>query len=205
MEIREIEERREKGEFRWAEVEDWERKEQREERIEKMEKSEYNRWYKQVKGKGIPGYLKKGWKEDRWRRIASYEQDTSVGFYNPIKRSKIIKTKLWLEVSDSLKGAFTPDGAKKKFKALTDTFRKIIRDEQCPSGSARKNNGNKWAHYDSMQFLRDHFTPRESATNCESEENDSDDINLSSYEVDNDSVKKTAEGLHVKGKILVIR
>ena len=72
MKLREIEERREKGEFRWEEIEDWEKKKQRDERREKIERSEYNKWYKQVKGEGIPGYLKKGWTEVRWRRIAKY-------------------------------------------------------------------------------------------------------------------------------------
>jgi len=33
---------------------------QRRERREKIEKSKYNRGYREVKGEGVPGYLKKG-------------------------------------------------------------------------------------------------------------------------------------------------
>ena len=46
-----------------------ERKMQREERWERIVGSDYNRWYKMVKEEGVPGYLKKGWGESRWRRI----------------------------------------------------------------------------------------------------------------------------------------
>lgn len=34
-----------------------------------MEETRFNRWYKDVKGEGIPGYLKKGWRridEEEW-------------------------------------------------------------------------------------------------------------------------------------------
>jgi len=34
---------------------------QRVERWRRIRKSNYNKWYKEVKGKGIPEYLKKGW------------------------------------------------------------------------------------------------------------------------------------------------
>lgn len=33
---------------------------QRRERWERINQSKYNRWYREVKGEGIPGYLKKG-------------------------------------------------------------------------------------------------------------------------------------------------
>ncbi|EZA50285.1 hypothetical protein X777_11296 [Ooceraea biroi] len=36
---------------------------------EKEKKSQYNRWYK-MKGEGIPGYLKRGWSENRWRSLS---------------------------------------------------------------------------------------------------------------------------------------
>lgn len=42
------------------------------ERWERIGRSRYNRWYKEIKGEGIPGYLKKGWGESRWRRIARF-------------------------------------------------------------------------------------------------------------------------------------
>jgi len=50
----------------------WEREErerQREVRWEAIRKSKYNRWYKEIKKEGVPGYLKKGWVEERWSRI----------------------------------------------------------------------------------------------------------------------------------------
>lgn len=37
---------------------------QRKERWKMINKSQYNRWYKEIKGEGIPGYLRKGWKEE---------------------------------------------------------------------------------------------------------------------------------------------
>jgi len=45
---------------------------QEEERWEKIRESRYNRWYKEVKEKGIPEYLRKEWEESRWRRVARY-------------------------------------------------------------------------------------------------------------------------------------
>jgi len=45
---------------------------QRRERREKIERSKFNRWYKEVKGEGIPEYLKKGWGESRWKRVARF-------------------------------------------------------------------------------------------------------------------------------------
>jgi hypothetical protein len=45
---------------------------QRGERWERIRRSRYNNWYKEVKGEGIPGYLKKGWGESRWKRVARF-------------------------------------------------------------------------------------------------------------------------------------
>jgi len=36
--------------------------------MERIEESKFNRWYKRVKEAEVPGYLKKGWGESRWRR-----------------------------------------------------------------------------------------------------------------------------------------
>jgi len=43
----------------------------REERWEKIRSSRFNRWYGRVKEEGIPGYLKKDWAENRWKRMLS--------------------------------------------------------------------------------------------------------------------------------------
>ncbi|EZA52484.1 hypothetical protein X777_08600 [Ooceraea biroi] len=40
--------------------------------------SNYNKWYKIVKGEGIPGYLKKGWGESRWKRVARFRLGNEV-------------------------------------------------------------------------------------------------------------------------------
>lgn len=42
-------------ERRWQEKERWKR----------IEETRFNKWYSKVKGRGVPGYLKKGWKEER--------------------------------------------------------------------------------------------------------------------------------------------
>lgn len=31
-----------------------------------------NKWYKGIKGVRVPGYLKKGWGESRWRSVARF-------------------------------------------------------------------------------------------------------------------------------------
>lgn len=33
----------------------------------------YNRWYGTIKNEGVLGYLKKGWGESRWKRIARFK------------------------------------------------------------------------------------------------------------------------------------
>lgn len=51
---------------------------QRRERWERINESKYNRWYREVKEKEIPGYLKKGWGENRWRRAARFRLGCEV-------------------------------------------------------------------------------------------------------------------------------
>lgn len=52
---------------------------QKEERRIRIEESKYNRWYKRIRGKGIPEYLRKGWAEVRWRRIARFRLGCEMG------------------------------------------------------------------------------------------------------------------------------
>lgn len=59
--------------------EDWmsrfiavDRERQRKERWERIREAKFNKWYGRVKGKGVPGYLKKGWGESRWKRVARF-------------------------------------------------------------------------------------------------------------------------------------
>lgn len=70
--MEEVEARREEEGEWYSEMERRERERQREERWEKIGESRFNRWYKEVKGRGIPEYLKKGWGESRWRRVARF-------------------------------------------------------------------------------------------------------------------------------------
>jgi len=72
----------------------------------------------------------------------------------PQRNIRIVKN-LWQEVANALNGKITTDEAKAKFKSLHDTYRRIIKTESCASGSAKKESGKKWAHYDSMKFMRD--------------------------------------------------
>ncbi|XP_025993782.2 uncharacterized protein LOC113004505 [Solenopsis invicta] len=68
----------EEGEGVWEEVERKEREMQERERWERIRSSRYNRWYGEVKGKGLPEYLKKGWGESRWRRVARFRLGNEI-------------------------------------------------------------------------------------------------------------------------------
>ncbi|CAK9832677.1 Retrovirus-related Pol polyprotein from type-1 retrotransposable element R2 (Fragment) [Anthophora retusa] len=70
--LEEVEELREEGGLRGEELVRRERSRQREERWRRIRESRYNKWYKMVKGDGVPGYLKKGWEEKRWQMVAGY-------------------------------------------------------------------------------------------------------------------------------------
>lgn len=52
-------------------------------RWKKIETSKFNRWYKIVKREGIPEYLKKGWGENRWKRVARFRLGSEIkeGWY----------------------------------------------------------------------------------------------------------------------------
>ena len=51
---------------------------QKEERWEKIRASKSNKWYKWIKGDRIPGYLKKGWGESRWSRVARFRMGNEI-------------------------------------------------------------------------------------------------------------------------------
>lgn len=50
------------------------------ERWEKIMDSRSNKWYGRVKEQRgvVPGYLRKGWGESRWRRVARYRMGNEV-------------------------------------------------------------------------------------------------------------------------------
>jgi len=68
----------EEGERWYGEWEKEERERHRKIRREKISNASYNSWYKEVKGRGVPGYLKRGWGEERWSRIARFRLGNEV-------------------------------------------------------------------------------------------------------------------------------
>ncbi|EZA49260.1 hypothetical protein X777_12471 [Ooceraea biroi] len=56
-----MEKKREEGRYWYGEIEKVNKEKQMEERWKRMRESRYNSWYKEVKGRGLPGYLKEGW------------------------------------------------------------------------------------------------------------------------------------------------
>jgi len=72
-------ERRREGEGQWfTEMEGREKELQGRRRWEEIKESRYNIWYKEIKGQGLPEYLKKGWGESRVRRIARFRLGNEV-------------------------------------------------------------------------------------------------------------------------------
>ncbi|XP_076656124.1 uncharacterized protein LOC143360857 [Halictus rubicundus] len=76
-----------------------EKKKQQGERWEKIGRARYNMWYGRVKGEGIPGYLKKGWGESRWQRVARYRlgNDMRGGKYWLEEEKKVCRVCGWEE------------------------------------------------------------------------------------------------------------
>ncbi|KAL6257812.1 hypothetical protein P5V15_011402 [Pogonomyrmex californicus] len=63
------------------------------ERWERIENAKYNRWYRYVKGERIPAFLKKGWRENRWRRVARFRLGNEMreGRYWEEKKKRICR------------------------------------------------------------------------------------------------------------------
>jgi len=51
---------------------------QREERRRRIRDSRYNSWYEAIRTEGIPEYLKRGWREIRWRRIIRFRLGNEI-------------------------------------------------------------------------------------------------------------------------------
>lgn len=73
-----MEKEKEERKFNFSKLEEWERNLQRKERWRKIRESRCNKWYKMVKVEGISGYMKKGWAESKWKRIARYRLGEEV-------------------------------------------------------------------------------------------------------------------------------
>ena len=70
--IEEVEVVRGRGEMRGEELVSRGRRVEEVKRWERIRDSKYNRWYGVVKGVGVSGYLKRGYGESRWRRVARF-------------------------------------------------------------------------------------------------------------------------------------
>ncbi|KYN22664.1 hypothetical protein ALC57_04934 [Trachymyrmex cornetzi] len=68
----------EEGEGIWKELRDKDVELQKGERWESIRGTRYNKWYGWIKGEGVPEYLKKGWGEGRWRRMARFRLGNEV-------------------------------------------------------------------------------------------------------------------------------
>ncbi|KYN50622.1 hypothetical protein ALC57_15112 [Trachymyrmex cornetzi] len=74
----EMERGEEEGEGIWKELRDKDVELQKGERWESIRGTRYNKWYGWIKGEGVPEYLKKGWGEGRWRRMARFRLGNEV-------------------------------------------------------------------------------------------------------------------------------
>ncbi|XP_070530007.1 golgin subfamily A member 6-like protein 22 [Cardiocondyla obscurior] len=67
-----IEERREEEGMRGKEIVVKDKELQRKERWEKIRMGKFNKDYGKIKEEGVPEYLKKGWKEEKWQRVGRF-------------------------------------------------------------------------------------------------------------------------------------
>ncbi|XP_036147075.1 uncharacterized protein LOC118647047 isoform X1 [Monomorium pharaonis] len=70
------------------------------------------------------------------------------------ERGARTKKKLWKEIAVSMKGEMTVAQIKKKWKSLSDMFRRHRKGNIQPSGSAAAKKV-KWIHYERLSFLHD--------------------------------------------------
>ncbi|KAH0560964.1 hypothetical protein KQX54_010323 [Cotesia glomerata] len=81
------------------------------------------------------------------------------------ERTREITATLWEEVSAGLNGKLSATEAKKKFKSLRDTYRKLIHAEHRASGSAAVPPGDPWKFYHCCEFLRDYCLSKDTISN----------------------------------------
>ncbi|XP_029159119.1 CWF19-like protein 2 [Nylanderia fulva] len=65
-------EKRGRGEEVYERWEQKDREMQKKERWERIRESRYNRWYGEWKEEGLPKYLRKEWRESRWKKIVRF-------------------------------------------------------------------------------------------------------------------------------------
>ena len=72
------EERNEGKELEYKKIERIDKEMQKNERWKKIVNSKYNKWYKYIKEKGMPRYIKGKWNANRVRRLARYSPENEV-------------------------------------------------------------------------------------------------------------------------------
>lgn len=60
------------GNMWFGEILKKDREKQREEKLQRIRESRFCRWYGAVRTEGIPEYLRKGWGENRWKRVIRF-------------------------------------------------------------------------------------------------------------------------------------
>ncbi|EZA50331.1 hypothetical protein X777_11275 [Ooceraea biroi] len=100
VDMEELERKRKQGGVGYEELEKEEKKRKREERWERIIGSKYNRWYKVVKGEGLPEYLKKGWKRIARFRLGNEVRDGNYWEEEEKRRCRLcgVKKESWEHV-----------------------------------------------------------------------------------------------------------
>ena len=85
----------------WLEIERKEKEICRRERKEEIRKSKYNKWYKEIRTPVLPKYLEKGWKEEKWARIARFRLGNGVKeakYWKEVEKKKCRKCGWKIEI-----------------------------------------------------------------------------------------------------------
>ncbi|XP_024881912.1 vicilin-like seed storage protein At2g18540 [Temnothorax curvispinosus] len=140
-------------------IEHKEKAKQRQERMGKIMESKYNRWYKRIRKDGIPEYLKKGWEEARWNRIARFRLGNEIreGLYwgkEEDKKCRICEKKeetwehVWEECSrwEDWEGESWQDVVEKIMseKGEGEEWMKTIEEMRSGGGGRKKRLRNRW-------------------------------------------------------------
>ncbi|XP_070526501.1 golgin subfamily A member 6-like protein 1 [Cardiocondyla obscurior] len=105
--IKEVEEKRLKGELRGKVLIKKDKEMQRKERKEKIIESRFNKFYKRIKKEGVPEYLKKGWKEERWMRMARFRLGNEIKGYRYWKNEEGRKCRMCGEKKETWEHVWT--------------------------------------------------------------------------------------------------
>jgi len=87
-----MEKKKEEGEAWFGEIIKKDREDQKMERQERIMNSKFSKWYREVKGEGVPEYLE-AWGESRWRRVMRFRLGNEIreGFYWEKDENKVCR------------------------------------------------------------------------------------------------------------------